>query len=300
MLCSPVFAFTQPPGEDLSALLADLGNGNFQRREAATKALRERPEAEAALRKLLDSPDSETRKRVAEILDYYDRRPIREINTAIDEGRVLRVTEMLARWPKGKHDEDAWLAFTRLAHRLTDLHEKQGGAKVDLTRLLKVPAPQVISAKRVTASTRAEIGPLPFVRAGDINMDDERPEPGKSPNAFSHFTVVAAAGRVQNVVAGPYVIFAGGDVNCLGSGNLLIVSGGDVTICDLTAPSLIIARGNVKSQGVLAKARVITGKSVFLDKKKTADCIITENEPNPLGYIRWSDEPKAKPAPKSK
>ena len=46
--------------------------------------------------------------------------------------------------------------------------------------------------------------------------------------------------------------------------------------------------------------RVISGQSVEYNPKAARDYITTENEPNPLGFIRWSDAPKDKAAPKSK
>ena len=57
---------------------------------AATKALQERPEATPALRDATRSPNPEVAKRAAEILEYFDRRPIRELNLAIKEGRIDR------------------------------------------------------------------------------------------------------------------------------------------------------------------------------------------------------------------
>jgi hypothetical protein len=66
---------------------------------------------------------------------------------------------------------------------------------------------------------------------------------------------------------------------------------------------LIIAKGCVDVRDVrIDGCRIIAGKSVTYDKGRTTRSIIVENEPNPLGYIRWSDAPneKEKAAPKSK
>ena len=68
---------------------------------------------------------------------------------------------------------------------------------------------------------------------------------------------------------------------------------------------MVIARGKVtiidgRIDGYAASSRIVSGKSVIHDKKKSHDSIITENEPNPLGFIRWADAPKDKPAPKKK
>jgi hypothetical protein len=99
-----------------------------------------------------------------------------------------------------------------------------------------------------------------------------------------------------------YAIFAGGTVELKGGclDSLLIVSCGDVTLkCDVRR-SLIIARGTVTCTDPVIDSRIISGKSVVYNKTNARNCIITENESNPLGFIRWSDALKDKAAPKSK
>src|SRR5476651_280058 len=116
LILMPVLLLAQGPDrESVEALIKKLGSTNFQDRQAATKAMKERPEAVPALRDALRSADPELRKRAAEILEHFEPRPFREIDAAVKEGRVDRFIELLAAWPAGKHEEGAWTAFCDLA-----------------------------------------------------------------------------------------------------------------------------------------------------------------------------------------
>src|ERR1051325_3877046 len=120
----------QGPGEDSDLILIKkLGSANYQHRQAAVEALKQRPEAAAALREAMSSADLETRRRADEILRYFDRRPIRELEAAAKEGRVDRFVELLAAWQTGKYEDEAWDVVRDFARRMADLHDKQGGAK---------------------------------------------------------------------------------------------------------------------------------------------------------------------------
>lgn len=65
---------------------------------------------------------------------------------------------------------------------------------------------------------------------------------------------------------------------------------------------LIIARGNVFCKGgMLINSRVICGKKLtYLHKRPPENCIISENDLNPLGFIRWGDVPRKKATRKGK
>jgi hypothetical protein len=111
--------------------------------------------------------------------------------------------------------------------------------------------------------------------------------------------------RGDRWATGSSIIFAGGRVSITGRDieGMLVVSGGDVEIdCELYN-SIIIARGKVHftNTGCATGSRIVSGKAVsILSENKSAVNLITENEPNPLGYIRWTDEAKDKKTPKAK
>ena len=77
----------------------------------------------------------------------------------------------------------------------------------------------------------------------------------------------------------------------------VIVCGGDVTLEASVHSCLVISKGAVnalKSGG--SDTQIISGKTVARENSSFSDididAKITENEANPLGYIRWRKEAK--------
>jgi hypothetical protein len=164
--------------------------------------------------------------------------------------------------------------------------------------------PIPLSAKRITDETKAELRLSYFLRASDVDLDDRRRKQGQAPlNPFPDNAVIVVAGSVRILPGLRHVIFSRGSIVLLGPGapvtHSLIVSCGDVALDCGLANSLVIARGKVVCTGELAGNRIIAGKAVstMMEPRK---CIITENESNPLGYIRWTETAKEKTTPKSK
>ena len=83
----PALLIAQGPddGVAIKTLIKSLASSDFRQRQAAMKALRDRPEAALELRDALRSPVLETRKRAAEILDFYDLRPVRNLKAAVKD-----------------------------------------------------------------------------------------------------------------------------------------------------------------------------------------------------------------------
>jgi len=292
-----VFALGQG-NESVESLIRKLGSTNFQERQVATKALEERPEFAPALRAALRSPDREIARRAGEILE---RGLVREINGVIKEGRMDRIIDIFAGWPEGKQEKEAWDAARELARTLANLSQKNGQKQINPLERWGDKAPIVISAERITEMTKANMfHPCFFLRANQVDVDIKRLKGAKSPNPFSTCDLaIVASGSVRMFAVGGIPIFAGGNVNLSGeAGGCLIVSGGDVHIDSILSNSLVIARGNVTCTSPMTDSRVFSGKSVF--HKRTQNCLISENDPNPLGFIRWADAPKDKGGAKSK
>jgi hypothetical protein len=296
----PVLLSARGLGDDsIQTLIKKLGSANPKERQAATQALQERSDAATGLREATKSKDPEVAARAANILEYIDRRPVRELNATVREGRVDRFIALLVPWPTGKYEEDAWNATRDFARSLNDLHQKRGGEKI------RIPLDYrgVLGAKRITESTRADLRFPFFLRANEVDLDARRRKPGEPPeNLFSLGSITVASGAVRVVTSDPHIIFAGGSVELEGGevNGALIVSSGDVTLkCDLGG-SLVIAHGSVTSIGGLEGNRIVSGKTVVHNAGRARNSIITENDSNPLGFIRWSDSPKEKFTPKAK
>jgi hypothetical protein len=275
-----------------------LGSSSFQQREAAVKALKQRPDAVPALLAASHSTDLETRRRAIEILDFLERRPVRDLEAAVKIGHVDEALAILSSWRQGQFDEESWRSISDLATALVDLHHKKGGGKLDALRYLGGAKPIVATLRRVTEESEGKPEQAYFLRAGVVDLDDRRLKEGQRPrNWYAHNSVIVAAGPVRVFSGHRHVIFARGPVELSDAGdgirNSLIVSSADVILkCDI-GNSLVVARGKVISDGYLGASRVIAGKSVST-KQPPDNCIISQNDPNPLGFIRWTDPPKEK------
>jgi len=279
--------------------LKNLGSPNFKVREAATKGLKDRPDSVPALRELLRSTDAEVRNRATEILNYLESRPARDFADAIKDGRVELAIEMMAPWLKGKYESESWLAFRDLARNLAERHEKQGGGRMQ--RIMDRCArdqPLVLTSPKITETTQAELERSYFLRAGEVDIDRRRqPAGGALNNLFEQGTFTIATRSVRLHTTKSHIIFAGGSIDLLdgageGINGILIFSCGDVTLNCVLGNSLVIARGKVTCNGVVDRCRIICG-GTFVSMKDPNNCLISENDANPLGFIRWSDSPKA-------
>jgi hypothetical protein len=306
---------------DTKALIRKLTSGNFREREAATKALMMRSDAVEALRQTLStgSVDAESRKRIEQILDHH---ALREVNSAADAGRADRFVELLTKLPSDRFDKDAWIAFRQFAERIGKLHEDKGGKPIKLFENVRNPC--FLNADRVTEQTKEtgdESGKSHFIRTSDFDFDGRRLKGGApAANSFDRLPMVAVLRSFRGTASRGCVIIAGGSVDLtISPGTFLegvfIVSGGDVTIQgEELGDGLIIARGKVsinylRGNGCITNSRIVSGKSVNYDRKRSAAndketsskaSIISENDSNPLGFIRWSDPPKGKSEPKKK
>ncbi len=309
LIIAPGLVVAQTSDErPVALLIKQLASSNFRIRQSAAEELTQRPTAEKALRKALPSADLDTRRRIQEILDYYDRRPLRELNFMVKEGRIEEFAKSAVAMPPRKYDAEVWFAVREFARTLRDLHEKKGGQKIK-RGVLEVSddwLPVFLSENRVTEATKARSDGLYLVRACEVDLDQRRRKNREFANELDAGCIIVAAGKVRLHAESSAIIIAEGSVQLSGCRTLglLLISGGDVELDGDLDNSLIIARGKITINGAnkISGCRIISGKTVALDPttEQRAPNLITENDPNPLGYIRWSDPPKEKAAPKSK
>lgn len=284
----------------IPGLIKQLGSTNVKLRDAALISLMERPEAAPALREALRSPDAEIARRAEQILDHLDRAPLRELDAAIKEGRIERVIDLATQLPEGKYEYEIMRSVIGLARRIDAASKKSPKGekdKADFISLLEIERIPM-KVKTLSESTKAVNNRLYFVRAEKVDIDYERILPAKQGNRFAFGgSVVVSAGTACLTESPPVVILAGGDIETWIHGNSLIVSAGNVKVKRGAIKSLIIAKGSVEVESAF-ESRIISGKSV--NCKESRASAITENDPNPLGVIRWADAPKEKTPAKSK
>jgi hypothetical protein len=306
----PALALAQTSGdESIPALIKALGNANNKVRDSAHESLNKRPEAAPALRDALKSPDAEVARRAADILDYFEQRPMRDLAAAAKDGRPNRMLQIIASFPDGKHEDATWEVFRNFGLTLLDRHKKQNGVELAKLRQILGSSPRVLSAKRITEATKGDLQCRYFLRTDEIDFDGRRWTVGEPrQNTFLNgATSVSCTGIFRAsypvdqciIVAGGTVTIGPGDFN-----DLLIVCCSDVVLECGFGNALVIARGSVKCTGFMDGCCIISGKSAKVERRGnlTRHNIIIENESNPLGYIHWSDVPKEKEkaAPKSK
>ena len=213
--------------DSVDELIKKLGSAKFTTREQAFKTLMNRPEAEAGLRKAARFSDAETQRRIAVILEHFERRPLRELAAYIKSGRMDEIIQRVADWPEGKYEDELWAMMTKLVDKLYELHLKKGGQAFASDpvngEMGRTPLP-VIKANRVTQATKAEMDRLYFIRAHELFLSSSSP----INNELDHLSVPVVAKTAIFKTKVPGIIFAGEKVVVHNPTNRIIICGGDV------------------------------------------------------------------------
>lgn len=114
--------------------IKDLGSDSFEQREAAKRALMDLEEEPPNLRKWLESPDLEIRRRVASILETHvakrAQRGLKKTLALAKERRVDEMVERLVLWRERMNEEEEWRALAELAVGLVEWeHRKYGNTR---------------------------------------------------------------------------------------------------------------------------------------------------------------------------
>jgi hypothetical protein len=320
LLLIPIAASAQiTPDATILSLIEKLGSKDFKVRIAATAALKERPDALPALQSALTSTDRELAQRVAEIIDFFKRKPVRDLELAVNNGQVEHFVNHMLDWPDGMYENEAWFQVCELANKLRNLHEKDGGEKLWLSteritqHLDGRPIPHRIREKRITGLASGfkdhEIKSRGvYLCADEVELNGRRGEnlPKSIGWAYNVFAGAIIAKRSVFAEFGDTdpVIFCANRVELSGGGYfVLVVSAGDVILnANGLRNSLVIAKGNiiVKNHRI-ERSRLIAGKKVITDDADDdldKSVLISQNDLNPLGFIRWADSPKEKATPR--
>jgi hypothetical protein len=121
-----------PSGDKaVEQLLADLGSERYEVREAATKTLIDLEDEPLALRKFLQSPDAEVRRRVRRILETRlsgkARRGLKRACILAKEGRVDEMVERLIFWKDWNRKEERARTAVELTVRLLEWEHRTFG-----------------------------------------------------------------------------------------------------------------------------------------------------------------------------
>jgi hypothetical protein len=248
----------------------------------------------------LDSPDLEVARRVSSILDAFDRRKVRR---AVDRFRALakagaidQLAEYFVRWPHADEEDACWQITAELAAHLY-CREKEVFQKTSAESFRQLPwndfsayKESEFRPKRLTSGrnlpkppddeasymVRAEEIILPYyvsgcmiVAPGTVNVDNERP----------------------HRIFGMSILLSGNSVELDEVAGSIIVCDGDFTAKGGLDSCLVIARGNVYLSAERTRnCRIITSGKIHVPKRaELLDTTIKEDEPVPLGFVRFFD-----------
>ena len=292
---------------DIDALIRDLGSADFRVREAASGELKKRPDAAPTLQRALQSSDTEVRGRAAAILDFLDRAPLRRLAASLKGGRVEDAIHAAMECPSTL-DTEVWEGFAALTERLADKvlpEESKSGSRRWCAPPIFVAEPRITEAfpferqKPALPATGAEERlRLFFVRTGTVAFDTNAMRAQKARKGdFYHYqyVFVSSGSVVLASTINSVDVYCGGDFTARAAlENAVIFCGRDAILTGHYRYCLIVARGNITlHQADTEGTLLIAGKSVIAKGKgSTRGAIISENDPNPLGFIRWSDPPK--------
>jgi hypothetical protein len=266
-----------------------LGSKRFEERERATQRLLESAEATTALRNATQSPDPEVARRARSILDERTRRQwnrsVERVKAFARSGAVDQFLDLLAPWPAGVEDARCWDAAHGLTERLTDLYLKKTAQALTIVFLKyagKVPVKVVPLAQyKRTGNDGASF----FARGTAIQTDRLQGD------------LFVCSGAVQAQRIHIAALFAGGPVEVQRQlTSSVVVCDGDITVRGLAGDCLIVARGKVTLQQPheVGSCWIVSGKDIVMSKKtRPIQCVLSENDPRPLGFIRFFEVSQA-------
>jgi hypothetical protein len=281
---------------DVKELIGQLGSERFEIRESATRRLRARKDAIAALQEAVKSGDAEVARRAREILDWFARREKERAFAAFVDatkrGAVDEAIERLARRPEWDDERLCWQTLADLAAKLAEIELLNFG-KPTLTGVYTADDGWLRTAQRQlrfksAAGTRTAIALWQkrlVLRAEEI-MEGQRVD----------HALFAIAGNVRLRHLTNCVVYANGSVDLAGSmGGSVIVCDGEVSANDVINRSLIIARGKVNcNNSLVRRSHIISGAEVVARHPEwLEDSKLQEKEPKPLDFVTFFDAANA-------
>jgi hypothetical protein len=282
--------------------LDKLGSANFAQRTAADQWFRDHPLALPVLRQAIPTADLETKRRAKVILDFHALRRGKYVEVAIEAGRIQDVIRVLGSWPNGEGDDEAWRQLWQLTRKIADSAGKKHYETIRF-KLFDDSWAWSKNPKIVTEGLPSDLKAAPSVLLWARGRDAIWRHPDRTPPTYMTSLTVSGPVDIQSrpVRLHSWAIFADGPVKIgrdIGCSVSIIVSTGDVHVEDQIGGSVILARGKINCSGA-GRCILISGQSVHVGRGGPT-CNISENDLNPLGFIRWADAPNAKPPSKTK
>jgi hypothetical protein len=282
---------------EIEKLIRQLGDEQFDKREEASRRLRGREDAIPALRRAAKFGDAETARRASELLDLYARRDFDRLTALAKDGRVDEVVEELVRRKKWDDERACWQVMAELAGALCDREKKAFGwaslpdnapnpardlRRFEAVRPRRKPLQMISEARAIPEKRDPSDGYL--VRVEEMTT-------GRDMDWGDSFLVVSGDVRIDRISCS--ILFAGSSVRAKSAGLSLIFCDGDCFLENGARDSLIIARSDVRLGGNVKFCHIISGGKVRYDRPAGVEKTeAKENEPNPLGFVKFFDPAK--------
>lgn len=282
------------PDSEVQRLVRALGSGDFATREEATKALSERDDTEAELRKALKSPDREVARRAAMILEALEARQTKDVlaklRGQLKDKRLDLAVELLQSSPVWCEDGRRLDPFTMHFRDLANTATAQFGDKL----FPPVADPQIPLGEFARWD---RLWNPPKFFAG---VDAPKPEDGR-PRLLG---AVASGNRMALAVEfKASLLFARDELQAPRLAGCVVYSGGGVElqddahacviVCDgpfsakRANASLIVASGPVRIKEAATNCRIVTASTVSADRLPGTQS--KENDPTLAKLTKFFD-----------
>jgi hypothetical protein len=233
-----------PDPKKIDRWVADLGSGEFEVREKATRELEKLVDVPAALKKALEATDPEVRKRAADVVEAIRRnragQMVEKAARFATDGRVDEFVEILVRLQGLDDEKKGWAAATALAGKLVDFDDHEFGF-CGLKKGDGFPAGDF--ADYLKAARPKEVD-LPYKFNQERNFYLLRGETIEVPVEIRGSIVVASKSAKLTWATGS-VIFCGGSVEADRLTKCIVVCDGTFKSHGEVMSSLVIARGPI-------------------------------------------------------
>jgi hypothetical protein len=279
--------------KSIQELIEQLGSTDFAKREAATRELMSREEAEQALRKALQSPDPEVVRRASLILESYKprrtQRWLARLAALGKNGEVDQLIEQAVEHESGEKDV-AWgqpvldclskiveagniekRVFNTKDYGISDVM-----AVRSFERYLRTTNPEVLSTGKLQG--RPQTGYV--IRTRQIHFSE---------SCFTSLVLCTGPADLEETSSVGYSVILGGDNVQINDGiSSILICDGSFKAAQRLRGCLVVARGTVQFED--AKHSVIVSGSTVHSKyalREADEVSITENEPHPFGFVKW-------------
>ncbi len=274
--------------------IEQLGDDDFDVREAATRELKDREDAKPFLRKLLASSDAEVRRRAVDILSALDRKlATHELDKALElakDGRIDEVVDRLVHWQGSEDGRKGWEAVYQIATKAAESADQDPSARnlLESARLPLRSSRHDVLAMQPTEvifpSVKAAYERNNLIRGETINL---------GPHSLCKWSIIAGCYAVRLRSHAHFAIIAcGGSVEVYALEGSIVICDGDFKADGGLENCVVIASGKVTcatmTGGVFISAREVEFPHGGKDR-----CVVRTGETHPLNFIKFFNPAEA-------